>query len=154
MMQLTSGLRRGLVVCALLAGCAAAHAQFAMVPTPLLPGTPRASETETDREYKIDAARHIYAAYSTRVFRGKMPPLLYGIMMVEVELDAAGQVINVNIVRKPAAADVAPWVSAMIRRAAPFPAPARMANGVKFSEIWLVDKSGMFQLDTLTEGQH
>ena len=34
------------------------------------------------------------------------------------------------------------------------PAPVRMAVGAKFTEIWLVDKSGRFQLDTLTEGQH
>ena len=40
----------------------------------------------------------------------------------------------------------------MIKKASPFPPPARMGE-VKYTEIWLVDKSGRFQLDTLTEGQ-
>jgi hypothetical protein len=40
----------------------------------------------------------------------------------------------------------------MIKKASPFPAPARMGS-VRYTDIWLVDKSGRFQLDTLTEGQ-
>ena len=75
------------------------------------------------------------------------------VMVVETEIDATGQVVNVNVVRKPAAAEVAPWVVAMIRRASPFPPPAKFTGGVRNTEIWLVHKSGMFQVDTLTEGQ-
>jgi hypothetical protein len=42
----------------------------------------------------------------------------------------------------------------MIRRAAPLPAPSRMlGNTVAYTETWLVDRSGRFQLDTLSEGQ-
>jgi hypothetical protein len=45
-------------------------------------------------------------------------------------------------------------VLAMIRRAAPFPAPVKMAgNSVKFTEVFFVDKSGLFQTMSLTEGQ-
>jgi len=40
----------------------------------------------------------------------------------------------------------------LIRRASPLPPPARMGR-VKYLEIWLVDKSGQFQVDSLTEGQ-
>ena len=40
----------------------------------------------------------------------------------------------------------------MIRAASPLPAPQRM-NGTRYTDIWLVDKSGRWQLDTLTEGQ-
>lgn len=32
------------------------------------------------------------------------------------------------------------------------PAPRRM-GGTRYFEVWLVDKSGRFQLDSLTEGQ-
>jgi len=39
-----------------------------------------------------------------------------------------------------------------VRAAAPFPVPARMGK-VTYTETWLWDKSGHFQLDTLTEGQ-
>lgn len=141
----------------LLAGavaCGAAHAQFSMVPSPLTAGPPRESQAGLEREYRIDAARHIYAAYPMRVYRGKVPPLIYSVMVVETEIDASGTVLDVKVVRKPAADEVAPWVLAMIRRAAPFPAPAKMSGAtVKYFEIWLVDKSGLFQVDTLTEGQ-
>lgn len=139
---------------ALLLAAQAAMAQFSMVPAPLVQGTPRASPAEIETEYRIDAARHVYTAYPMRVYRGRLPPLLYGIMMVETELDAAGQVVNIQVVRKPAADEVAPWVMAMVRRAAPYPAPAAMpGTTVKFTETWFVDKSGLFQLYSLTEGQ-
>ena len=145
--------QRAAVVAALLAAGSAAQAQFAMVPAPQAPDAPRASEAEIDKEYRIDAARHIYAAYPMRIYKGKLPPLLYGVMMVETEIDAAGQVVSIDVIRKPAAAEVGPWVVAMIRRAAPFPPPAKMTGGAKYMDIWLVDKSGQFQVDALTEGQ-
>jgi periplasmic protein TonB len=146
---------------ALLACCAslwgtAVQAQFAMVPAPLIQGAPRESVAEVEQEYRIDAARHIYAAYPMRVYRGKLPPLLYGAMMVETEIDATGQIVNVSVIRKPAADEVAPWVLAMIRRAAPYPAPTKLAQPgatTKFLETWFVDRSGLFQVMSLTEGQ-
>ena len=83
-----------------------------------------------------------------------LPPLLYGIIMLETELDASGQVVNVSVVRKPAADEVAPWVLAMVRRAAPDPAPGAMPGAtVRLTETWFVDRSGLFQLFSLTEGQ-
>jgi hypothetical protein len=39
-----------------------------------------------------------------------------------------------------------------VRAAAPFPLPSRMGK-VTYTDTWLWDKSGQFQLDTLTEGQ-
>jgi len=132
----------------------AAQAQFTMVPSPLSSGPPRESPAEIEREYRIDAGRHLYAAYPMRVYRGKVPPLIYSVMVVETEIDAAGNVTNITVVRKPAADEVAPWVQAMIRRAAPYPPPAKFpGRSVRFIETWLVDKSGLFQIDTLTEGQ-
>ena len=152
--QARIGWWHGLAFCAALLAAQGALAQFSMVPAPLVQGAPRASPAEIEPEYRIDAARHIYAAYPMRVYRGKLPPLLYGIMMVETEIDATGQVVNVSVIRKPAADEIAPWVIAMVRRAAPYPAPSAMAGRtVKFTETWFVDKSGLFQLHSLTEGQ-
>jgi protein TonB len=128
-----------------------------MVPAPMTSGEPPASAAEAERDYRADAARHLYSAYPTRVFRGKLPPLLFSVMMVETEIDAQGQVVDVSIIRKPAVDAVAPWVVAMIKRAAPYPVPPKLvanASGtVRYMDIWLVDKSGLFQVDTLTEGQ-
>ena len=87
-----------------------------------------------------------------RIYRGKLPPLLYSVMLTETQIAADGTVVDVSIRRPPAIAAVAPWVVQMIKRAGPFPAPAKMGEST-IMEIWLVDKSGNFQLDTLTEGQ-
>ena len=131
---------------------AAAQAQFAMVPSPLpAPGAP--SEAESDQSYRTDAARHLYASYPMRIFKGRMPPLLYGVMIVDTEVDATGQILDVRVRRPPAAPEVGPWVVAMIRKAGPFPPPAKLGKAT-YTEVWLVHKSGNFQLDTLTEGQN
>ena len=61
-----------------------------------------------------------------------------------------GALFSANLSGDPA--EVGPWAVEMIKQASPFPAPARM-GGVKYTEIWLVHKTGRFQLDTLTEGQ-
>ena len=148
-------LLRLLAAAALLSGpLTVAQAQFQMVPARASNAPPRASAAEIEREYRIDAARHLYALYPRRIYRGRLPPLLYSVMVVETEIDAAGQVRSVNVVRKPAAAEVQPWVVALIHQAAPFPVPSRLPGGTaRYLDIWLVDKSGRFQVDTLTEGQ-
>ncbi len=135
---------------ALLAGTA--QAQFSNTPQ-VVGNFSRSSEAETPLEYRNDGARHIYAAYAPHIYKGKMPPLLYGIAITETEIDADGRVVYVRIVRKPAAPEVGPWVVSMIKNAGKYPPPARMGH-VRYTEIWLVHKSGKFQLDTLTEGQY
>ena len=134
---------------------AAAQAQFAQVPSSAVTQAPASSEAEDVRAYRLDAARHVYAAFPSRIHKGKMPPMMYAVMITEADVDAEGQVVNVRVVRPPAAAkEVTPWVVSLIRRAAPYPAPMRMAGGTAvWREIWLVDKTGTFQVDALTEGQ-
>jgi periplasmic protein TonB len=131
-----------------------AHAQFAAAPAPHKAAA-HASSADTPAAYKKDAAKHLYAAYAKHVQKGKMPPLLYGVAIIETEIDAQGVVQDVRVVRQPAAAEVTPWAVEMIKQAGPFPAPAKVAAGgtVKYTDIWLVAKNGRFQLDTLTEGQ-
>lgn len=132
---------------------AGAQAQFATPPQPLPAPELPASEADSPKAYRQDAARHLYLTYPMQVLRGKLPPLLYAVAVVETTLDPTGQVLKVEITREPAAAkEVMPWIVQMIQRAGPYPAPARMGETV-YTDIWLVDKSGRFQLDTLTEGQ-
>jgi hypothetical protein len=150
--------RAGLAVAAalsLLVAAGAARAQFAMVPAPALPAPPEPSAAADERAYRADAARHVYRAYASRIFRGKLPPMMYAVMITDTEIDADGTVRSVTVARPPAAAkEVTPWVMALIRGASPFPAPRQFGEaGVVWREIWLVDKSGRFQVDSLTEGQ-
>ena len=145
---------KSLLFVGLLLSAAVARAQFAMVPVPLLPEPPRPSEAEIEREYRIDAARHVYSAYPMRIYHGKMPPLMYAVMLTDTEIDPSGTVVNVTVTREPASAkEVTPWVVSLIRRAGPFPPPAKFNKNIIYKEIWLVDRSGQFQVDTLTEGQ-
>jgi protein TonB len=132
--------------------CLPATAQFAMVPAPLF-GTPVDSEAESELAYRAVAAKHLYAAYPMRIFKGRMPPLLYGVAIVDTEIDAGGNIVDVRVRRPPAAPEVGPWVVAMIRKAGPFPPPVKLGKAV-YTDIWLVHKGGNFQLDTLTEGQN
>ena len=50
------------------------------------------------------------------------------------------------------AAEVVAEIEQTVRKAAPFPIPARLGKAV-YTDVWLWHKSGKFQLDTLTEGQ-
>jgi protein TonB len=141
-----------LVAAALLCVPAGAWSQFHNVPDAKPGAFKRASPAETALEYRGDGARHLYEAYGSHIYKGKMPPLLYGIAIIETEIDVDGNVVDVKLVRKPAAPEVGPWAMEMIRKSGRFPPPGRMGR-VKYLDIWLVHKSGRFQLDTLTEGQ-
>ena len=73
--------------------------------------------------------------------------------MLEVDIDRKGRVSGVRWLRAPRhAPEVVAEIERTVRAAAPFPLPARMGK-VTYTDTWLWDKSGRFQLDTLTEGQ-
>jgi len=109
------------------------------------------SQAGSATEYRTDAARHIYNQNPTRIYKGKMPPLLYAVGVLQIDIDARGNVTGLNWLRKPAAAEVVTEIERMVRSAA-FPAPVRIGK-VSYTDTWLWHKSGQFQLDTLTEGQ-
>lgn len=145
-----------LLAAGLLALCAAASspalAQFNQAPTPLALSAGAVSEAPTAQEYKRDAAKRVYESFPAHIHRGKLPPLMYAIAIVEADIDATGRVTDVRMIREPAAAkEVGPWILALLRKTQ-FPAPVRMER-VTYRDIWLVDKTGKFQVDTLTEGQ-
>ncbi|HEY3633528.1 MAG TPA: energy transducer TonB, partial [Caldimonas sp.] len=95
-----------------------------------------------------------YAAYAPRIYKGRLPPLIHAVVVVETTVDPSGQLRDIKVVRGPShAPDVTAAVVEMIKRAGPLPAPSRFAGPVRFTEIWLVHKDGRFQLDALTEGQ-
>ena len=66
-------------------------------------------------------------------------------------LARSGQVTRLHWLRAPShAPEVVAEIERIVRQAAPYPAP-RVA--VTYTDTWLWDRSGRFQLDTLTEGQ-
>ncbi len=115
--------------------------------------TVRSSGAATPRAYRQDAASHLYGLNHQRIYKGKLPPLLYAIGVLEVDIDRAGRVSALRWMRAPRhAPEVVKEIERTVRAAAPYPAPTRMQR-VTYTDTWLWDKSGHFQLDTLTEGQ-
>lgn len=113
----------------------------------------RRSEAPNARAYRQDAAGHLYALNQPRIFKGRLPPMLYAIGVLEVEVDGQGKVRKMHWRRAPShAPEVVEEIERTVKAAEPFPVPARLGR-VVYTDTWLWDKSGRFQLDTLTEGQ-
>jgi thioesterase domain-containing protein len=132
---------------------AVAQAQFASLPAPKAVAAPTASVAATEKTYSKDASKHLYSVYSDQIHKGKLPPMLVGVAIVNTTIDGEGRVTAVDILRPPAMKEIAPWVEGMIRAAAPYPAPAKLGQSVTWHEIFLVESGGKFQVDALTEGQ-
>lgn len=162
---LKAGLCLGLL--ALLSACGMlktepAKPPVAQAPTPpaapvVVPGVPAqpamVSQAPTPRDYRRDAASHLYSKNSNRIYTGKLPPLLYAVGVLQVDIDRLGHVTDIRWMRAPShAPEVMADIERSVRAAAPYPAPVRMGK-VTYTDTWLWHKSGRFQLDTLTEGQ-
>ena len=116
-------------------------------------GSSAVSQASNARAYRQDAAKHLYAHNSQRIYKGQLPPLLYAVGTLEVNLGRKGEVRSFNWLRKPShAPEVVREIERTVRAAAPFPVASRLGY-VTYTDTWLWDKSGQFQLDTLTEGQ-
>jgi len=145
-------------VASIVAGCTIAPSPppTSTVVTPTTPSSANAigsSYAATPRDYRRDAATHLYAKYGSRVFAGKLPPQLYAVGVLQVEINGKGAVTGMHWMRAPShAPEVVAEIERSVRAAAPFPTPIKMGR-VTYTDTWLWDKSGQFQLDTLTEGQ-
>jgi protein TonB len=150
-------------VAAIMAGCTSSTVPAPRAPTPVapppasgpspVPAVPTVSGARNPRDYRRDAASQIYARNASRIYKGPLPPLLHAIGVLQVEVDGKGRVTSTHWMRAPKhAPDVMAEIERIVRLAAPFPIPVRMGH-VTYTDTWLWDKSGSFQLDTLTEGQ-
>ncbi|MFM6993374.1 MAG: energy transducer TonB [Rhodoferax sp.] len=111
------------------------------------------SNAGTPKDYRRDAAAHLYEHMKDRIYKGKMPALLHAVGVLQVDIDRRGAVTDVRWMRAPHhAPEVMAEIERSVRAAAPYPAPVRM-GGVTYTDTWLWHKTGRFQLDTLSEGQ-
>ncbi len=77
--------------------------------------------------------------------------MLYAVGTLQVNLDCKR--CRWHWLRAPQhAPEVIAEIERAVLQAAPFPAATRLGE-VTWTDTWLWDKSGRFQLDTLTEGQ-
>jgi len=108
----------------------------------------------TPKEYRIDAAKHIYQKFPNQIYSGKLPPLLKAVAVLDVVIGPNGQVQELIWARPPShVPEVMHAIENMVRQAGPFPVPVNLRK-VIYTETWLWHSTNRFQLDTLTEGQH
>ena len=111
------------------------------------------NQTPAVRAYRKLGSGQIYKAYPTRIYKGKIPPLVYAVVVVETDIDATGKVLNVGFSRRPShAPEVPEMIAELIRKASPLPPPGKLGAHT-YVDTWLWDKSGNFQLDSRTLGQ-
>lgn len=123
------------------------------VVVPPIAQLPTVSYATSELAYRRDGATHLYAHNPARIYKGVLKPHLYAIGVVDVFLDRQGRVTKIEWRRAPRhAPEVMAEIERTIREAAPYPIAVKLGR-VVYSDIWLWDKSGKFQLDTLTEGQ-
>ena len=116
-------------------------------------GSARSSGATSPRAYREDGATHLYGLNADRIYKGKLPPLLYAIGVLDIHINRLGIVTHIDWTRAPRhAPEVMAEIASMVQKASPFPAPTRLGK-VVYTDTWLWHKSGQFQLDTLTEGQ-
>jgi hypothetical protein len=126
----------------------------APAPAPAVQPPPAKSSTALNAEdYRVDAATHLYKLNSSRIYPGVMPHFLYAIGVLEIQLDTRGRVTHLQWLRPPEhAPEVVAEIERTVRQASPFPAPVHLKNA-SYVDTWLWDRSGRFQLHTLSEGQ-
>lgn len=152
----------GMLLPCLLVGCTSPVTEQRQTPPGPVATSPAAttanaalhnSQAPHARAYRQDAARHLYLQQKDRVYKGRLPPMLYAVGVLQVDIDRQGQIQALKWTRAPQhAPEVVAEIERMVHAAAPFPAPSRLGK-VTYTDVWLWDKSGRFQLDTLTEGQ-
>jgi protein TonB len=121
--------------------------------TPTVPPGLGTSAARTPRDYRKDAASHLYARHSQHIYKGRLPPMLEAVGVLNVDIDRHGSVKSLQWMRAPRhVPQVMQQIERMVRAAAPYPVPQHMQQ-VTYTDVWLWHKSGKFQLDTLTEGQ-
>lgn len=115
--------------------------------------SPAKSAARNAKDYRKDAASHLYARHSQSIYKGRLPPMLEAVGVLNVDIDRHGSVKSVQWMRAPRhVPQVMQQIERMVIAAAPYPVPQHMSQ-VTYSDVWLWHKSGKFQLDTLTEGQ-
>ena len=150
-----------LIVLAALAACSTSHRAPTSAPPaqavtiPLTP-IPAPAPTRTLDAYKADVARHVMQRNPERVFEGELPPMLPAVVVLNITVDRAGQLADVQVQRSrdQGASEVA---LASLRRSGPLPPPHGLgpehADLMTFSETFLFGERYRFQIRTLAGPQ-
>ncbi len=103
-------------------------------------------------DFKKAAAQRMVLASPNFAYMGKPPPMLFGIPILEIELNADGSVRDISVVRPPAnidAADTVDIAKEAVMRAAPFGDISRLPRPWKWTEVFLFNDKRAFKPRTL-----
>ncbi|MGH6639192.1 MAG: hypothetical protein ACREBY_11430, partial [Polaromonas sp.] len=113
-------------------------------PTTGAKGSARSSAATSPRAYREDGASHLYGLNADRIYKGKMPAMLYAIGVLNVEIDRTGRVTRLDWLRAPRhAPEVMAEIERTVHQASPFPVPTRLGK-VVYTDTWLWHQSGKF----------
>jgi uncharacterized protein YuzE len=122
-------------------------------PEPAEPEPAATSLARNSKDYRKDAAGHLYGRHAQRIYKGRMPPMLEAVGVLNVDIDHKGGVKAIHWMRAPKhVPHVMAEIEDMVKASAPYPVPKNLRQ-VTYTDVWLWHTSGKFQLDTLTEGQ-
>jgi protein TonB len=125
-------------------------------PSPRAPSARLAPRDPALESWKRDAALRIHQANRKQLFEGRPHHLLKAVIVVEVTVDASGQVVGSRVLRSPKIRSLDDMALTSLKAASPLPAPpkALLARGrLVYSETWLVQNDGRFQVRTLAQPQ-
>jgi hypothetical protein len=101
-------------------------------------------------EYRVLAAQRMVASNPTSTYLGVPPEPLLAIPVLEIELQADGQIARISVQRQPSQArDTVQLAIDAVKRSAPFGPVAHLPKPWKFSEVFLFDDNRRFKPRTL-----
>lgn len=102
--------------------------------------------------WKRAAAMRIHQANQKQLFEGRPHHLLQAVIVVEATVDRSGNVVGSRVTRSPKIQKLDQMALASLKAASPLPAPPStllVRGNLVFSETWLVQNDGRFQVRTL-----
>jgi len=103
-------------------------------------------------EYKVHAALRLVEANPGRTYLGKVPEPLFGIPVLEIELERDGRIHRIKVLREPSDDDAKDTVQLAIdavKRGAPYGDASKFPKPWKFVEVFLFDENRRFKPRTL-----
>lgn len=99
-------------------------------------------------EFRKMAARRMVAASPKGSYMSKPQPMLFGIPILEIDLNADGSIRDIAVTRPPANVDAQDTIDhaiEAIRRAAPFGDISRLPRPWRFTEVFLFNNKRQFK---------
>ncbi len=99
-------------------------------------------------EFKKMAATRMVKASPQASYMGKPPPMLFGIPIMEIELNGDGSVRHISVTRPPAnidAANTVDYAVEAIRRGGPYGDVSRLPKPWKWTEVFLFNEKRQFK---------